>query len=96
MKYESKAIGDNKEHLVIIKKINKESIHSDLADLEKEIGFSKLIWLLSKSVNNFFSLKHDLNFSLHLKNKLIIGHNIICDLLITLNHFFSSLPNVSF
>ena len=55
MKYESKAIGDNKEHSVNIKKINKESIHSDLADLEKEIGFSKLIWLLSKSVNNFLS-----------------------------------------
>ena len=51
MKYESKA-GENKEHSVNIKKIKKESIHSDLTDLEKEIGFSKLIWHLSKSVSN--------------------------------------------
>jgi hypothetical protein len=53
MKYESKLSGDNKEHLVIIKKINKESVHPDLADLEKEIGFSRIVWLLSKSVKKF-------------------------------------------
>jgi hypothetical protein len=62
MKYESKLIGDNKEYTVIIKKINKESIHPDLADLEKEIGFSKIVWLLSKSVKKFSLLNMILTF----------------------------------
>jgi len=71
LKYEYKFL-ENKERLMTLTKIDDKDQNSELEMLEKEIGFSKLIWLLSQS------------------NKLMIGHNMLTDVMQILRQFFSS------
>ena len=63
---------ENKERLMNLYKIDPKDQVSDLEILEKEIGFSKLIWHLAKS------------------QKLIVGHNMLTDIMQIMRQFFSS------
>lgn len=71
LKYESKIL-ENKERIMRLIKIDANNQVSELDILEKEIGFSKLIWHIAKS------------------NKLIVGHNLLTDLMQIMRQFFSS------
>jgi len=73
MRYEYKML-ENKERLMIINKLTDYNENAEYDKLETEIGFSKIVWALSKS------------------QKLLIGHNMLTDVMQTLRHFFSPLP----
>jgi len=77
LRYETKFL-ENKERMMTIFKMEDNDKNSDLQILEKEIGFSKLIWKLAQS------------------GKLMLGHNMLTDIMQVLRQFFSSpLPDVS-
>lgn len=71
LRYENKFL-ENKERLMTIIKLEDKDENSDLEILEKEIGFSRLIWKLAQS------------------GKLMIGHNMLTDVMQILRQFFSS------
>jgi poly(A)-specific ribonuclease len=72
LKYEYKFL-ENKERLMYLKRVDaSQEQKSELDVLDEEIGFSKLIWLLSKS------------------QKMIIGHNMLTDIMQICRQFFSS------
>ena len=73
LKYEYKFL-ENKERLMTLVRIDasEQNQFDERAILEKEIGFSKIIWELSKS------------------EKLVVGHNMLTDLMQILRQFFSS------
>jgi poly(A)-specific ribonuclease len=63
---------ENKERIMNLTKIDISNQISDLQVLEREIGFSRLIWHLAKS------------------QKLIVGHNMLTDIMQMMRQFFSS------
>lgn len=71
LRYENKFL-ENKERLMTIYKMEDNDKNSDVEILEKEIGFSKMIWHLAQS------------------GKLMIGHNMLTDVMQILRQFFSS------
>lgn len=71
LRYENKFL-ENKERLMTIYKMEENDQNSDLEILEKEIGFSKLIWKLAQS------------------GKMMLGHNMLTDVMQILRQFFSS------
>lgn len=77
LKYEYKFL-ENKERLMFLKRVDSNQEQKNELDvLDEEIGFSKLIWLLSKS------------------QKMIIGHNMLTDIMQICRQFFSSpLPEI--